>query len=108
MTHSTIVLLIDALACFRLTHLIIDDAIFAPVRDRLIGNAYGETRDLAGHRPRIAARPRVAAFLTCPWCVSFWLGLLVVVLQVLIPAAWFYAAVTLALSAFAGLLSEIR
>lgn len=107
MTHAPILLLLDALAVFRLTHLIIDDAVAAPLRDLLIGHAYGETRDMAGMRPPVAARPRMAMFLACPWCVSFWLAIPVVALQALLPGVCLVVCAALAFSAVAGLLSRL-
>jgi hypothetical protein len=107
LTHQPILLLLDALACFRLTHLVIHDAIFAPVRDLLIGHTLGETRDMAGHRPPVAARPRMAMFLSCPWCVSAWLAVPVVALQALLPGVCLIVAAVLAFSAVAGVLSEL-
>lgn len=107
MTHSPILLILDALAVFRLTHLIINDSITAPVRDRLIGRAYGRSRDIQGHLPPIAARPRMAEFLTCPWCVSPWIAAGVVLLQALAPAVCLIVCAVLAFSAVAGLLSGL-
>lgn len=107
MTHSPILLLLDALACFRLTQLVTTDVILAPARDRLIGRTLGRSRDLQGNLPPIAARPRVAEFITCPWCVSIWLAVAVVLLQAFLPAVCLIVSAVLAFSAVSGLLAGL-
>lgn len=106
MTHSLLLLVLDALAAYRLTRLLVDDAVAAPIRDALVGRAHADGRDLSGHRPVVAARPRMAEFLTCPWCVSIWMAAGVVAVQSLIGDVWFYAACVLAFSAVTGLIAE--
>lgn len=107
MTHSATLLLLDALAVYRLTHLIIHDVILASLRDMAIGHAYSSERNLDGTKIAVAKRPRVAQFLSCPWCVSMWCALIVVLVQALAPALCLYATAVLAFSALAGLLSEV-
>lgn len=58
-------LLIDGLACYRLTRLITTDAIFATPRDELLGALYRN-----GH----PAALKLAEGLECPWCVSIWVA----------------------------------
>jgi hypothetical protein len=108
MTTTPILLLLDALAVIRLTQLVNHDTILDPVRDWLIGHSYGETRDMSGARPAVAARPKWAVFLTCPWCVSFWAAIGVVAAQALIPHLWLYGSAVLAFSAVCGLVAELR
>jgi hypothetical protein len=105
-THSATLLALDGLAVFRLTRLLISDTITAPVRERLYGRRPGVTRDMGGERIMVAARPRLAEFLSCPWCVSPWLAAAVTACQALAPAVWLYPSCVLAFSAMAGLLSE--
>lgn len=88
MTHNALTLLVCALAVFRLTHLLVDDAIMAPVRDAVSRNARGRV------------------FITCPWCVSIWAGAGVVALQALLPTPWWYVACALSFSAITGLIAE--
>lgn len=88
MTHSTFLFVLDALAVFRLTHLLTDDFIAKPIRDQLVRSAYG------------------VEFVTCPWCVSIWMAAVVVALQALVPRQWVYAAAVLAFSAITGLLAR--
>jgi hypothetical protein len=106
MTHSATLLLLDALAVARLTRLVVSDTITAPLRQRLFGSRPGVTSDLAGHRVQVAARPRLAQFITCPWCVSPYLAIGVVMLQALAPTACLYVTAVLAFSLLAGLLAE--
>ena len=108
MTHSATLLILDALAVFRLTRLVITDTILASVRQRLLGSRPGITMDQGVHAQRImvASRPRLAEFLGCPWCVSIYAAVLVTACQALAPAIWLYPSAVLAFSAVAGLLSE--
>lgn len=95
MTHEPTLLALDALAVARLTRLVTTDTITEPVRNWL-----------AVIRPgRLAERPRVAEFLTCPWCISFWIAIGVVMLQTLAPSACLPISAVLAFSQVAGLLA---
>lgn len=87
MTHEPIVLLVDALAVYRLTHLIVEDKIAQPIRDWAV-----RTSDFS------------MELVTCPWCVSIWFAAGVVLAQALVPTVWFFAALWLAFSAVAGFL----
>lgn len=106
MTHSATLLALDALAVFRLTRLIVADTITASLRSKLAGSRPAVTRDLGGQRVMVAARPRLVEFITCPWCVSPYLAVLVVAAQATISNVWQYPAAVLAFSAVAGLISE--
>lgn len=108
MTHAPILLLLDALACYRLTRLVVADSLTEPARRWLIGSVPTSDHMLDGSRISVAARPRLAEFLSCPWCVSFWTAIGVVLMQSWIPSAWLYVSAVLAFSALAGLLSELR
>lgn len=44
------------------------------------------------------ARPKLAYFIGCPWCVGFWIGLGVYLAWVFAPTAALYAAVPLAIN----------
>lgn len=106
MTHSAVLLLVDALAVFRLTRLIMVDTVTARLRQRLIGRRPGTTRNMGGERIMVAARPKLAELLACPWCLSVWLAVAVTACQVLAPGVWIYGACVLAFSAIAGLLLD--
>jgi Protein of unknown function (DUF1360) len=104
MTHagSFWFLLVDSLAVFRLTVLVVKDSITAPVRAWLVGRvpATVPSGGLA-----MVKRPKLAEFLGCPWCVSPSLALGMLAAQEWLPYANWVITV-LALSAVAGLLSE--
>jgi hypothetical protein len=104
-THSPTLLVLDALAVARLTRLVVADTLTAPLRDRLAGRRPG-IEGSGGHRIVVAARPRLAEFIACPWCVSPYLAALIVVCQALMPHVWLYVAAALAFSLVAGAISE--
>jgi hypothetical protein len=104
LTHSALLLTLDALATARLTRLVTADTITAPLRDRLAGHRAEQT--VTGERVLLAKRPRVQAFITCPWCVSPYLASGVILLQALAPAACLIVSAVLAFSMVAGLLAE--
>lgn len=106
MTHSAVLLLLDALAVARLTRLVVTDTILAPLRARLIGSRPSTTRDLGGERILVAARPRLAELLSCPWCTSPYLAAIVVACQALAPAVWIYPSAILAFSLLAAMIAE--
>jgi len=90
MTHDLILLVLNALAVFRLTRLFTRDTITAPLRgSRRVGE--------------FVIHPE--ALFDCPWCVSFWAAILVVVATATW-TDWPYAAAVLAFSAVAGIVSE--
>ncbi len=98
-------LVVDALAVYRLTRLVTEDEISAPLR-RLAGGYVARPFTANAKEMQVAARPRVAAFITCPWCISIWVAAGVVALQALAPSPWSYAAAGLAFSAIAGLIAD--
>lgn len=83
--------LVDALATYRLTRLLVEDRILQPVRDRVM-DRHGPTTQLG-------------YFVTCPWCVSMWVGAGVVAARKVAPRLWPLASRTLALSATSGALA---
>lgn len=46
--------------------------------------------------------------LTCPWCISMWLGGVVLLGVVFIPQIWVYFALLLTFSSITGLIEEKR
>ena len=85
---------VDCLAVYRLTRLAQRDTL--PV--------------VANPRRAIMESPKtpdaVIELMECPWCLSFWIGLGVVILRRSIPRLWDPIATALAASAVAGMLSE--
>jgi hypothetical protein len=83
-------LLLDALAVFRLTRLVNADSILDGPRQTLLARRW----------------TRTYLFVTCPWCVSVWAAVVVVILTVNAGTWWSWVAAVLAGSAVGGLLSE--
>ena len=69
-----LLVLLTILAVFRLTRLVNEDAITAPLRRWLVGYD-GELEE--------GEVGRWGYFITCPWCVSIWVGTVVSVVAVL-------------------------
>lgn len=89
--RDPVTLAVGALAVHRLTRLVVADTITEPVRDRI--------RDRA-------PEGRLAYFLTCPWCVSVWVGAGWALLAAAAPGVAVPAGAALAWSSVAGLLSS--
>jgi hypothetical protein len=85
-------LTVSALAVYRLTRLLVEDEVTRPVRERLAENAEG----------------RLAYFVTCPWCVSVWVGAAWVGFTAAAPAVAAPVGAAFAWSAVAGLLSSLE
>ena len=80
---------LDALATYRLTRLVVEDEITAPLREKLWRHFDpGDTR--------------IGYLFTCPWCVSFWVGAGVVCARTVAPKTWGGVARVLAFSAATG------
>lgn len=82
---------VDALAVYRITRLVVADKVTEPVREKV-----WESRD---------AESGLGYFVTCPWCVSFWVGAGVVAARQFAPSAWEPVARTMAASAVTGIIS---
>lgn len=84
---------VDALAVFRVTRLIVEDEITADLR-----SAWFERHD--------PAATKLGYLVTCPWCTGFWVSAAVVAARAAAPKAWNPVAKVLALSAVAGILQS--
>lgn len=85
-------LLVDALAVYRLTRLLIRDTL--PPIPRVRDYVLARWPDRA-----------LTELVVCPWCISFWLAAAVLAATMLAPAIWMLFALTLAWSAVAGFAS---
>lgn len=107
MTHSPLLLVLDALAVFRGTQLVVYDSITQPLRDWV-----GQNKERSPNRPPgfppIRRWPKWYQLVSCPWCVSPYIGGGVVLLQSFASGPWVYVACIAAFSAVAGLLSELK
>lgn len=103
------VLVVNALAVFRLARLVAIDDITEGLRQRLgrpwvvvtVGDA-----TVHGDQPETGARYRAWRLVTCPWCISMWIAAVVVAFEAFWPDVWIYPAMVLAFSAVAGILAE--
>lgn len=93
-------LLLDAVATYRLTRLVVHDTII----ERQRGDLLDALED--GTRPFTRKHLKVAELLGCPWCVSIWLGAGVVAARRVAPRLWDPIATMLTASAIAGILSR--
>lgn len=96
MRYQALTVVVDALAVFRLTRLVLADAILDAPRDWLMA------RDKRSRRQ--GRRLGWVVFLTCGWCVSMWIAAGVVAARMLLPTFWSPVALVLALSAIAAVL----
>lgn len=86
-------LLVDVLAGHRLTRLVTEDVITAPMRQKIFTK----------HPPKEESWSYV---LTCPWCASVWVGFGIAVFRKFFPEVWNPVAEALAISSAAGLITE--
>jgi hypothetical protein len=110
-------LLIDALAAFRITRLVVADDITEPPRARVLQAVYaagdreppeavtdGCTWTQAVHQD--PAPPKLATLITCPWCAGFYVSIAVVIGRRLAPRMWRPVARAFALSGVAGIIGS--
>jgi hypothetical protein len=116
-------LLVDAIAAYRLTHLVTTDRITRRFRVWVAKREYGDlARQHAPHepmadvlggsdawwdeRPTIDADPPLGSeFVHCPWCVGMWIALGITAARRYADQAWEPLARALVVSAVAGFLS---
>lgn len=90
---EALALAVDALATFRITRLVVEDEITSPIREA-VWKRYDVSDTKLGY------------FLTCPWCVSIWVGAGVVAAHHVAPSVWKPVARTLAASAVTGMIAS--
>lgn len=109
MTRNGVLLVVDALAVYRVTRLLTTDDITSWLRSWLgapwIVVTDGQTTVSSG-RPRRGLRYQGSLLIACDWCLSVWVAVLVVVLQAVVGGVWDYLAAALAFTAVAGILAE--
>lgn len=91
-------LAVDALSVFRLTRLVTGDKITEPLRDQLHRAAW--------RADSIPVAKKIETLVSCPWCVSWWIAVMVVSARRLAPSMWDPVARALAFSAATGLIAE--
>lgn len=82
--------IILGLATYRITRFVTTDALFEPLRERIW--------------KRFPVNTKVGYLFTCNWCMSFWVGSLVVLSAMIITELVIVYAI-FAVSAIAGLLT---
>lgn len=118
---------VDALATYRLTRLVVTDALLDEVRVgvqiwlgeecRRCDHVIDAHANPPGEAPRCAIvgcscalyvprHPKMAELLGCSWCVSVWIAAGVVVARRVAPRLWGPVATLLAASTIAGVLSR--
>lgn len=109
MTHSAWWLVLDALAVYRLSVLVTRDLITDGLRKKL-GQPWTIKAHDGSHMTRAGSGARywLWQMCLCPWCVSVWLAVPVLLLTRYWPEGWQYGALLLALSGIAGFLEERR
>lgn len=91
--YSELDLLVDGLAAYRLTRLVVEDTITAPIREKIF-EKYPPSPDSWSYA------------LTCTYCASMWVGAGIVATRVVAPRAWRAAALGLALSGVVSLIQS--
>ena len=92
----TVDLVIDALASYRVTRLLVSDDIVDRQRDALV-----DRLRRGGHR-------KLVELSECPWCIGFWVACGVVAARRAIPRTWAPVAEAFAFSAVSGLVAVAR
>lgn len=117
---ALLVLVVDCLATYRLTRLVVADVVTETPRLYAILAAYDragrelpDLDHLGGMRPTGAEiveadedPPKLAYLLTCPLCASVYVALAVSVARAALPRTWGRVARALALAGAAGLLAR--
>jgi len=92
MDTSILQFIILGLATYRITRLFIRDTILSTPRDWFWSKFPPESSKLG-------------YLLTCEWCLSFWIGSLLVFSAIIIPSVTYVIAAVFAVSAVTGLLT---
>lgn len=86
---ALVTLLIDFIAVYRLTKLVIDDEIMEEVREAIWEKFPAEST-------------KIGYLITCPWCTSIWMGAAIFAMRKLHPESTDYITKVLASSAVTG------
>lgn len=86
----------DALACYRITRLLVEDAILDTPRRAL------KRRLMRGQHTKLLE------LVGCPWCVSVYVAAGIVAARRVAPVLWGPLAAGLACSAVTGLIAELE
>lgn len=92
--EEAVAAIVDALATYRVTRLLVSDGIADRPRDALL------------QRLRDRNRNKLVELIECPWCLGFWVAGAVVIARRAAPALWGPTAKVLAFSAGAGIVAS--
>jgi hypothetical protein len=92
---SLVALIILGAGTYRISKLFIEDVIFEKIREKIFTKFPPETT-------------RVGYLFTCYWCMSIWIGTIVTLGYILGSTVMIIVCLPFALSAIAGLLSDVR
>jgi hypothetical protein len=93
LTPTLLEVAVLCLGAFRLTRLVTTDDILSPLRDRLWR--------------RFPPSTRLGYVVTCNWCTSVWVSVVLVVAYSIAPNTTTYVSAPLALSAVVGILAAL-
>ncbi|HEU5149033.1 MAG TPA: DUF1360 domain-containing protein [Iamia sp.] len=113
---SSLDLVVDSLAAYRLTRLATIDVVGEPARQAILrrvgiaepvadGTAHPNAEAMVDADP---APPKLATLVTCRWCAGIWVAVGVGAARRWAPRAWSPVAWGLALSAGAALLARLE
>jgi hypothetical protein len=92
-----------ALGAMRLTRLVGWDSITDPIRSRLTGHHHGSHRNRGKRVGSNVDRPTWMLFLTCPWCLGFWISVVAWACWQVWPSATLIALTPFAINEAVGL-----
>jgi hypothetical protein len=97
------------LASYRITHLLVFDKIFEPVREWFVARSISFDRSGVAIEYRLQGGPIrhfIGGMLNCPWCASIWASAAVVVAYLFV---WWviYVLEALAIAAMVGLIETV-
>jgi len=92
-----------ALGAMRVTRLIGWDSITDPIRSRITGHHHGHHTNKGRRAGSRVDRPTWMLFLTCPWCLGFWVSVALWLAWLEWPRATLVAVTPFAISAVVGL-----
>jgi hypothetical protein len=96
-SNQAVDLVVDALASYRVTRLLVSDGIVDRQRHSIVD------------RLRRGGHSKLVELSECPWCIGFWVACGVVAARRAVPRAWSPVAEAFAFSAVSGLLAtEVR
>lgn len=100
MNRRELALVVDMVACYRLTRLVTKDSLLVNVRDWIIKRSYEpQTRNLslteptepgdwANYAEGDPSAPKLATLITCRWCTGIYVAVGVVAARSLVPRYW--------------------